>query len=87
MALIFYDQFVAENLTRCIFRFSANLSDYVKDVFLLKLEDEERALRASISTLGLTEPYHLHPDQSKNFSVKVNLKLSNYPTAINTVDP
>ena len=26
MALTFFDQFVAENLTRCIFRYSASLS-------------------------------------------------------------
>ena len=46
MALTFYDQFVAENFTRCLFRYYAHLSDYVREVFLLRLEDEERSMRA-----------------------------------------
>ena len=38
--LCFFDQFVAENLTRCLFRYLAQISDYVRDVFILKVEDE-----------------------------------------------
>ena len=35
--LIYYNQFVAENFMRCIFRYYGHLSDYVKDVFGLKM--------------------------------------------------
>ena len=88
MALTFYDQFVAENFTRCIFRYSAHLSDYVREVFLLRVEDEERSLRAAFAPQNaLTEKFHVKPEQCRNFSVKVNLKLSNYPMAVNSVDP
>lgn len=40
MQLCFFDQFVAENFTRCLFRYSAHLAEYVRDVFFLKVEDE-----------------------------------------------
>ena len=54
---------------------------------MLRLEDEERSLRSAISTAGLTDIFHLKKEGCSNFSVKVNLKLSNLPTAVNTVDP
>ena len=59
----------------------------MRDIFLLKLEDEERSIRSSISTDALTEPFKINTDKCDNFSVKVNLKLSNLPTSVNTVDP
>lgn len=87
MQLTYFDQFVAENFTRCLFRYSAHLSQYVKDIFLLKLEDEERSILSAISANALAEPFRVKPDQCSNFSVKVNLKLSNLPTSVSTVDP
>ena len=41
MHLAYYNQFVAENFTRCIFRYYGYLAEYVKDIFLAKVEDEE----------------------------------------------
>jgi len=58
MQLCFFDQFVAENFTRCIFRYSAHLSEYVRDVFFLRVEDEERTLRAQ-TTVGAGKTFKL----------------------------
>jgi len=63
------------------------LSEYVREVFLLRLENEERSQRTQISISGLTNTFNLKKESCSNFSVKVNLKLSNLPTAVNTVDP
>ena len=68
MVLTFFDQFVAENLTRCIFRYSAQLSDYVREVFLRRVEDEERSLRSSFAQpQTLTEKFNLKPEQCRYF--------------------
>ena len=65
----------------------AHLSEYVREVFLLRLENEERQQRSQISIKGLTNTFQLKKESCCNFSVKVNLKLSNLPTAVSTVDP
>ena len=64
MQLIYYNQFVAENFMRCIFRYYGHLSDYVKDIFGLKIQDEEN--------LDF-EGNELLMKSWDKFSVKVNL--------------
>ena len=78
MHLTHYNQFVAENFIRCIFRYYGHLADYVKDIFQIKVENEEN--------LSFEESEMLQKSW-ENFSVKVNLKLTNLPTAIDQVDP
>ena len=63
------------------------MSEYVREVFLLRVEDEEQSLRTTFTPDALTDKFRLKPEEVKNFSVKVNLKLSNYPMAVNSVDP
>ena len=84
MHMIHYSQFVAENFSRCIFRYSPHLSTYVRDTFLLKLEEEEKKVRASVLR---DFSYRLPQAAWDHFSVKVNLKLSNFPVAVDRVDP
>ena len=78
MHLTYYNQFVAENFIRCIFRYYGHLADYVKDIFQAKVENEEN--------LSFEESEMLQKSWD-NFSVKVNLKLTNLPTAVDQVDP
>ena len=63
---------------RCIFRYYGHLSDYVKDIFGLKIQDEEN--------LDF-EANELLMKSWDKFSVKVNLKLTNLPYTIDQVDP
>ena len=78
MQLIYFNQFVAENFMRCIFRYYGHLPDYVKETFATKIQEEEN--------MDQEQSQRMMQSWDK-FSVKVNLKLSNLPTAIDKVDP
>jgi hypothetical protein len=39
--LIYWDQFVGENFIRCIFRYYPCLSNYIREIFMLKLEEDQ----------------------------------------------
>lgn len=84
MHMIHYSQFVGENFARCIFRYTPHLSTYVRDTFLLKLEEEEKKVRASV-----LRDFNWRLPQSawEHFSVKTNLKLSNFPLSVDRVNP
>ena len=45
MKLTFFSQFVAENFVRCLFRYYPHLSEYVKEIFLAKVLEEERMIQ------------------------------------------
>jgi hypothetical protein len=60
--LVYWDSFVGENFIRCVFRYYPCLSNYVREVFLLRLEEDQLMLRCGNHQL------------TKNDNIKAALK-------------
>jgi hypothetical protein len=71
--MVYTDQFLGENFIKCFFRYYAEIPTYVKQVFLHLLKEDDPKL---------TEKIVIADDR---FSLKVNLKLTNFPVSVEQV--
>lgn len=71
--MVYTDQFLGENFIKCFFRYYAEISTYVQQVFLLQLNKEDPKL---------TDKIMIADDR---FSLKVNLKLTDFPVSVEQV--
>lgn len=67
LQMVYSDSFLGENFFRCFFRYYPLLSEYVKQIFVQLLREEEGEVAAQKAF--------------ENLAVKVHLKLMNFPFA------
>lgn len=78
MDMILFDPFLGENFIKCLFRYYSHLNEYVKEIYIEMFKE---------STVGESSTPLVLRKLESHLWLKLNLRLSHFPTSINRIDP
>jgi len=85
--MVYWDQFMGENFIKCIFRYYPLVPSFVTDIFIQKLAEEDPKLYAKLQSRLKKKGTYQELYVSDLIVLRVNLKLSNLPYAVDKVNP